>query len=1187
MTWKFFDQFKHRPVAVWQSGGVSSLLQVGDLLRLEGNKANIRRALSQSVLYEKSPNEIARELQPETHAALRSLWEIIARSDLVPVPLAVERCVESQMLSLHSESYVSLDGEKSVNLAERWAKNRKHPPVPAPLDSFDDEVPGGARKERVFWDHVQSLRGGQLAAWIHPQPFFKALLGEAKTNTDERADFLISPPWATPLVWEIHGEFSQNDQLKSERLREGGWEVFDHVVGVTGRNASTAKLKELLQAGIPTITPAETFLVDAPWVASQVDLVLAWLLSTGRWSTEHASVVLNVADEFRPLVEAAITAWFDLVHALEAIWQAELLTPEMSAITSDKHEVGLSINIDPGAATYFGVGELLPADYCVRRTCVPVDVDAFALSSPSGTVLTYPDAEPQEPELLVIMQRLFAKKAFRPGQVQAIQQAVNHKDVLILLPTGYGKSMVFQMAAMLLPGVTLVVEPFRALIDDQIRNLQELGIGCVLGLHSGKPLHNRALSKALDRAQIVYVAAERIHVPGFVKELVDIVREKGLDLFVVDEAHTVSQFGHSFRPAYLDLIERLESICSKAGKPRPRTLALTATSSQRVTRDIQALLKIKSNPVSLEDLVANAFARPNLTDEIIDIVNPKKKTGGANAAVFAQSIGAQLKTILSDAPTGQGIVFCSTKNAVVQGQAYHKSPPYFGARGIREVLNTLSIGPRIGLYTGGSDASKTQQDQMNKDAVDFSRGELDVMVATSAFGTGVDLQGVKWTLHVGIPAGMEAYYQESGRAGRDGSQAKNYLLVDWDGDDLMDAIAVVSASDSPIEELQKKLVTVTQKGSFARQLSLIIGEGMTNVIANDICKPAYECDYQGNIKEWNEKPKEKYAPSYPGWKWEIENVDVRLHAIVLAAARGKPFDFECHAWWQSFVWKAIYRLAVLGVIRHGFEHIQKMGNNNIVTFVLVHGDPDALRPHTLLEKVHATIRPLTSDARADSAKKKLTVETQNATEAVCLKLCTAMLLREVYYAVYETRIASLRSLREYAKQVDQKKRKNLIEDYFAPSDFKKQIFGFCEGDVSLNILEKALSLAEEQPTWRSGVFEVAATEYPGSIVPLLLKSVGSIRIGDVRESADYLLELLNKEEISHQLRAWCYRNITGRASKAGLLAVVHERLTALFGGNVTPAVGAILGDEMRDEDGETEFGHVVVGRFFSTVFEDK
>lgn len=1187
MTWKFFDQFKHRPVAIWQSGGVSSLLRVGDLLRLEGNKANVRRALSQSVLYEKSPNEKKREFQPEEHAALRSLWEIITRSDLAPIPLEVECCVRTQMLSLHGEPSVLLDGERSVDLVERWAKNRKHPPVPAPLDSFDDEVPGGARKERIFWDHVQSLRGGQLAAWIHPQPFFKALLGEVKTNTDERADFLISPPWATPLVWEIHGDFSQNDQLKSNRLRADGWDVFDQVVGITSSNVSTAKLQALLQANIPSITPAETFLVDAPWVASQVDLVLAWLLSTGRWSSENPSVVLNVADEFRPVVESAIAAWFDLVHALEVIWQAELLTPEMSAITSGKNEVGLNVNIDPSAATYFGVDELLPADYCVRRTCFPVDTDAFALPSPRRAVLTYPVTRPQEPELLVVMRRLFAKESFRPGQVQAIQQAVNHKDVLILLPTGYGKSMVFQMAAMLLPGVTLVVEPFRALIDDQIRNLQDLGIGCVLGLHSGKPLHKGALSRALDRAQIVYVAAERMHVSGFAKELVDIVREKGLDLFVVDEAHTVSQFGHSFRPAYLDLIERLESICDKAGKPRPCTLALTATSSQRVTRDIQALLKIESNPVSLEDLVAKAFARENLTDKIIDIVNPKKKTGGANSTDFSQSIGAQLKKILSDAPPGQGIVFCSSKKKVVQGQTYYKSPPYFGASGIRDMLNTLGVGSRIGLYTGGSDASKFQQDQMNKDAVAFSRGELDVMVATSAFGTGVDLQGVKWTLHVGVPAGMDAYYQESGRAGRDGGEAKNYLLVDWDGADLMDAIAVVSASDSPIEELQKKLVTVTQKGSFARQLRLVIGEGMTHVMADDICKPAYECDDQGNIKEWNGKPKEKYAPSYPGWKWEIENVDVRLHEAVLAADRGKPFKFECHTWWQSFVWKAIYRLAVLGVIRHGFEHIQPMGNNNIVTFDLEHGDDHAMRPQNLLENVYVTIKSLTTDERANNAKDMLTERIQNATEAECLKLCAEMLLREVYLTVYETRIASMRSLREYAllkNDDDQEKRRNLIEDYFAPSDFKKQIFGFCECAVSLSILEEALALAEEQPTWRSGVFGVAATEYPGSIVPLLLRSVGGIRIGDARESADYLFELLNKEEISHPLRAWCYRNLAERASKVDLLADVHERLTVLWGGNIAPVVGAILGDEMRDKDGETELGHVVVSRFLSTVF---
>lgn len=1171
MNWTFFDKFAIRPIALWQSGGVSNILRVGDLLRLKKESGNIRRALSQSVLYERHALNSPILLTPQRHAALRSLWEIISRGDLIPVPPSVEVCIQSNLSEQIPENLISaLKGDETIDLVMRWAKNRQHAPIEAPLSEFDDECPNGAQKEREFWNWIQTSDINRLGPWIHPQPFFNSL---GIDNTDERADFLICPPWLDRkgLIWEIHGQFSKNDQHKSNKARAAHWDVFDHILGQTTRGAITNRLGQLIPTSIPPFSEAEKYLIDAPWVASQVDLVLSWLLTMGRWSSSMPRILINVQDEYIPIVVTASEAWFKLVKSLGLIWQVDLLTPDMKVSTAGGTGIDISIDIDPDAATYFGASDLLSADYCIRRIFVPVDVIPFEVPKPAGNHLTYPVREPQEPELLVIMQRLFSKAGFRKGQVQAIQQAVTHKDVLILLPTGYGKSLVFQMAAMMLPGVTLVIEPFRALIDDQVRNFQDMGFGGVLGLHSGCPLRGKELSQALEVSQIIYVSAERMHVKEFVDEMVGVIQKNGLDLFVVDEAHTVSQFGHSFRPAYLDLIERLEAVCGRAGKPRPSTLALTATSSQRVTRDIRALLRIETHPVSLDELAPNAFARTNLSDLIIEVNSTKNK--------YIPAIPALVEYVCTQ--KGRGIVFSPSKGNYTQKKSNSKGA-VFGALGIQQQLSQSCTTKKHGLFTSQSSATPAQIAQMQNDAADFSLGKIGVMVATSAFGTGINIQDVSWTVHLGLPSGLEAYYQESGRAGRDGSQAINYLLVDIDSSDLVDAVTENLVTEDPLESLQKTMASLIQcRGSLARQLDLFVGKGMEAAIVNGLLVPAYKAISPGKIK-LNQAglPEQFYKPSYPGRKWEVKYVDIPLHKAVLKAVQGQLFYFECHIWWQDLVWKAVHRLATLGVIKHGFSHSNKKAQNSIVSFALERcGGDEIFDSVKLSNKVYDEIRRFSSLESANAARDYLLENTRGKDFPTRLRYSASLLLRETYRIVYETRVDSMRSLLNYVKEGDQEKRRALIEDYFSPSDFKKKIFELCARKASLDVLREGLSLADGQPTWRTGIFEVATQEYSGSILPLLLRSISGILASDITEAAHYLLSLLIKEEISLNIRAWCFNEIRKRSQVLGMQDDLQDRLARLLGDNMKLELVDLLGMNMTERDGTTNLAHKVVSRF--------
>jgi ATP-dependent DNA helicase RecQ len=326
-----------------------------------------------------------------------------------------------------------------------------------------------------------------------------------------------------------------------------------------------------------------------------------------------------------------------------------------------------------------------------------------------------------------LLRSVFGVERLRAGQQDVIDSVLDGKDTLAIMPTGSGKSLCYQLPANILPGATIVVSPLISLMKDQLEKLHDLGIHAAQLNSSLSPDEER---DALDgirsrRHEIVFCTPERLAQAEFIAVL------KALDiaLVVIDEAHCISHWGHDFRPAYLDMAAAIEAL------GRPPVLALTATATADVVADIAKQLgRPKLN------IVNTGIYRPNLHYNVVQVTNRREK------------IGAALRIVRDS--NGFGIVYAATVKAA------------------EEMLQALlEAGESATLYHGKLAARQRKE---NQDL--FMAGQRRVMVATNAFGMGIDKSDTRFVVHLQLPANLEAYYQESGRAGRDGADAWCTLL---------------------------------------------------------------------------------------------------------------------------------------------------------------------------------------------------------------------------------------------------------------------------------------------------------------------------------------------------------------------------------------------------------------------------
>lgn len=332
--------------------------------------------------------------------------------------------------------------------------------------------------------------------------------------------------------------------------------------------------------------------------------------------------------------------------------------------------------------------------------------------------------------------RAFGFASFRPGQLEALETLHRRRRLLLVAPTGGGKSLIYQLPATMLPGTSLVISPLISLMHDQVDALEAKGIPAT---YLASTLRDDEVMDRLRRIRngayrVVYVAPERLPFPGF-REL---VRAMGCPLIAIDEAHCISQWGHDFRPDYLQIRGFLQL------HPEALVLACTATATPVVRDDI---LRQLGFPADTPQIV-RGFARPNLA---------LRARGVENAAAAARAVDQALRDALGEAaaPRGGAIVYCLTRKDAEEE-----------AKRLRE------DGWRAGWYHAGLSGDHRSEVQRR-----FLRGDLSVIAATNAFGMGIDRADVRLVVHRSPPDSIEAYYQEVGRAGRDGEDAAGLLLL--------------------------------------------------------------------------------------------------------------------------------------------------------------------------------------------------------------------------------------------------------------------------------------------------------------------------------------------------------------------------------------------------------------------------
>ncbi len=418
-----------------------------------------------------------------------------------------------------------------------------------------------------------------------------------------------------------------------------------------------------------------------------------------------------------------------------------------------------------------------------------------------------------------VLKKYFGYSSFRTGQEELVDSILNGEDTLGIMPTGAGKSLCFQIPAMCMDGITLVVSPLISLMKDQVTTLVQNGIrGAYLNSSLTYQQYLKALSNAENNVyKIIYVAPERLDTPGFLS----FAMNADISMVTVDEAHCVSQWGHDFRPSYLKIADFIEKL-----PKRPVVSAFTATATRRVREDIIRILKLQK-----PHTVITGFNRENLYFEVRQPSSRK----------------AELMNIISEHNDETGIVYCATR------------------KNVEEICEELcKRGINATRYHAGLDDDERRENQE-----DFLFDRASVMVATNAFGMGIDKSDVRYVVHYNMPKNMESYYQEAGRAGRDGSSARCILL--YSAQDIILNKFLIEKSEN--SELDPQTAAEVKRRDLERL------NKMAEYCTTTMCLRKYMLEYFGERLEQD-------CQSCSNCNKEYESIDVTEYArrIVQCAA---------------------------------------------------------------------------------------------------------------------------------------------------------------------------------------------------------------------------------------------------------------------------------------------------------------
>lgn len=701
-----------------------------------------------------------------------------------------------------------------------------------------------AEEETFYCDWVPDHLGPSAGRWILPQaPLDTLLRGHGKPGKGaRRVDFLVAAPWLTTFVVEIdgaqHQEAEKVDDDRDDQLREIGLPVLRVPASEirAGHGPALDRLRQRWRNPPQGSVSAHERLALVPAQLHRLAYAITdgferGFLSGDQWVIKVHDEVGATLDFFGP--------YLDLLAAFDVIWTAEIMPTQVvlgdgeswrvyrrtgssyDHVATARHnaeadDVDLEIRLESGKAATDALPDPKAGDQpriVVRSARLPVRLSVAESVGAVRSLPDVPEGEEGDRALRTILRAVFAKREFREGQLAGIRQIFAGYDCAVLLPTGAGKSLIYQLAGLCIPGVTLIVDPIVSLMEDQLQSLAQFGVDRTLSItaHEIQKGHRDVLmqSVASGEASFVFVAPERLQQQEFRGAVRAAAQKSPINFVVIDEAHCVSEWGHDFRTSYLNLGRVLRNVARDERNESPPILALTGTASRAILNDM--LVELDLDPgIPGTVIKPESFDRPELNFSVVRV-----EPGEALPTLRGKLADLPTRFLEDEAnffrPRGRetksGIVFCPHVN---------------GDHGVVKVAETITetLGVPAITYSGSSPkgiSSERWEYRKRENARDFRENEAPLLVSTKAFGMGIDKPNIRYVMHYGMPGSIEAYYQEAGRAGRDRNQAECILvLIEFDEDRARRLLS----EEASLEEMREERAEIPwrSKDDISRQL---------------------------------------------------------------------------------------------------------------------------------------------------------------------------------------------------------------------------------------------------------------------------------------------------------------------------------------------------------------------------------
>jgi len=773
--------------------------------------------------------------------------------------------------------------------------------------------------EGEFYDMVyRSCPDPRLALFLAPQRLMITMVRLTRPREemqivagDQRVDFAVEVPNLVEDKWlrivvEIDDASHQGkgqqelDAQRDRLLKINGWEVWRLNVKEKSRwkeranelvrmlrNAITDEIlqaaREIREKLSEKSRQALTDLVFLPIAEAQISVLIA------RWLHANGTATVRIANPQKLNLQPVLDCVNEYLTQLERLYGLRHFGRPVLANSEDDANVVYFLSPSAQAWDYLS----LQTPKLVAPTFVFSDYeDALLTESLPRSVPNEVSQDDLEQALTYFLQNLFRKVEFREGQMAIIRRSLQHKPVVGLLPTAAGKSLCYQMASLLQPGFTIIVQPLRSLMWDQQDNLDAMGIHRSTAIMS----HAEVTPDEEDRLKeegyraieqgfrfFVFISPERFQIPEFREQVKTFVINQPIPYCVVDEAHCVSEWGHDFRPAYLNLGRLVADLCSHHGY-RPVFIALTGTASQNVLTDILRELNIGDPDATV---VPESFDRSELNFEVIKVKVEERL--GYLKSLLKNLLGYRPGQPLKDLPSG--LIF-----------TYFVNDRQLGVAHLRNALLDAfpELRDKIDLYSGSKPYWFEESDRdwelwKIKLQHRFKRNETPIFICTHSFGMGIDKPDIRFTIHAMLPRSLEEFYQQAGRAGRDGTNSHCIIIFTDDQPKLADKI--LDPLQVPIEETGElvKQIPKNQQSDALRNIWFLrnsfLGKDLDKAIVNYV---------------W-----QALAQQLPAREGDRKRVEIPFDFLPDNLVKGEGDLSERK---QQALEKAIYRLLVVGAV---------------------------------------------------------------------------------------------------------------------------------------------------------------------------------------------------------------------------------------------------------------------------------